>query len=391
MEPPRRHVIVAGGGPAAVETILALQALAGERLEVELLAPNAELTLVPYEVMAPFREGHERRYSLSRISADAGAGLVGDAIAGVDPDRHVVLTTSGAERSYDALVIAVGARRVDTVAGAHPFRGARDAGRLKALLADSESGRHVRVAFVVPAGMTWPLPLYELALHTAAWLAERDIGSVPLTLVSPERDPLGVFGQAASDEVASLLDEHGVRFVSAHPVRLHESRLLLMGGEELEVDIAFAVPRMEGPRIPGLPCDEDGFLPVDEFGRVRGADDVFAAGDVTDFPIKQGGLAAQQADVIAARIAADAGAEVEPVPFSPVLRARLFAGRDERYLHHALDDELEQASTASTYALWSPPYKLAGQFIAPYLTQLDKEREGESARARAPVADAEGS
>ncbi len=391
MEKPRRHVIVAGGGPAAVEAILALQALAGERLEVELLAPNAELTLAPYEVMAPFREGHERRYALSRISADAGAELVGDAIAGVDPQRHVVITSSGAERSYDALVIAVGARRIDTVAGAHPFRGARDAGRLKALLADTDSGRHVRVAFVVPAGMTWPLPLYELALHTAAWLAERDIGSVPLTLVSPERDPLGVFGQTASDEVASLLDEHGVRFVSAHPVRLHESRLLLMGGEELDVDIAFAVPRMEGPRIPGLPCDDDGFLPVDEFGRVRGADDVFAAGDVTDFPIKQGGLAAQQADVIAARIAADAGAEVEPVPFSPVLRARLFAGRDERYLHHALDDELEQASTASTYALWSPPYKLAGQFIAPYLTQLDTEREGESRRASAPVADAEGS
>jgi sulfide:quinone oxidoreductase len=389
MEKPRRHVIVAGGGPAAVETILALQALAGERLEVELLAPNAELTLVPYEVMAPFREGHERRYPLSRISADAGAALLGEAIAGVDPERHVVITSSGAERSYDALVIGVGARRIDTVAGAHPFRGARDAGRLKALLADTDSGRHVRVAFVVPAGMTWPLPLYELALHTAAWLAERDIGSVPLTLVSPERDPLGVFGHTASDEVASLLDAHGVRFVSAHPVRLHEGRLLLMGGEELDVDIAFAVPRMEGPRIPGLPCDEDGFLPVDEFGRVRGADDVFAAGDVTDFPVKQGGLAAQQADVIAARIAADAGAEVEPAPFSPVLRARLFAGRDERYLHHALDDELEQASTASTYALWSPPYKLAGQFIAPYLTQLDEERK--SGRASAPVADAEGS
>ncbi|HEY5188578.1 MAG TPA: FAD-dependent oxidoreductase [Solirubrobacteraceae bacterium] len=391
MEQPRRHVIVAGGGPAAVETILALQALSGQRLEVELLAPNAELALAPYEVMAPFREGHERRYPLTRIASDAGAGLVADSISGVDPERHVVITRSGAERSYDTLVVAVGARRVDTVAGAHPFRGARDAGRLKTLLAESDSGRHVRVAFVVPAGVTWPLPLYELALHTAAWLAERGIGPVPLTFVSPESDPLAVFGRSVSEEVASLLEQHGVTFLRAHPVRLHERRLLLMGGDELEVDVAFAVPRLEGPRIAGLPCDEDGFLPIDEFGRVRGAADVFAAGDAADFPVKQGGLAAQQADVIAQRISADAGADVESSPFSPVLRARLFAGREQRYLHRELEDEREHASIASADALWSPPYKLAGQYIAPYLTRLDEERAGDPGPSGdAPVSSGQG-
>ena len=49
--------------------------------------------------------------------------------------------------------------------------------------------------------------------------------------------------------------------------------------------------------------------------------DIFAAGDATDQPVKQGGLATQQADAAAELIAAEAGARVTPQPFRRVLRA----------------------------------------------------------------------
>ena len=67
----------------------------------------------------------------------------------------------------------------------------------------------------------------------------------------------------------------------------------------------------------GLPGDERGFVPVDEHGRVPGLDGVWAAGDCVAYPIKQGGIAAQQADAAADSIAARAGAPVDPQPFRP--------------------------------------------------------------------------
>jgi sulfide:quinone oxidoreductase len=48
---------------------------------------------------------------------------------------------------------------------------------------------------------------------------------------------------------------------------------------------------------------------------------VYAIGDMTNRPLKQGGLAAQQADVAAAAIGAAAGLTASSEPYRPVLRA----------------------------------------------------------------------
>ena len=61
---------------------------------------------------------------------------------------------------------------------------------------------------------------------------------------------------------------------------------------------------------------------------------MYAAGDAVDFPVKQGGLAAQQADTVAEHVAASYGASVEPSPFRPALRGMLFTGGEP--LYHAL-------------------------------------------------------
>ena len=73
--------------------------------------------------------------------------------------------------------------------------------------------------------------------------------------------------------------------------------------------------------------------------RSAGCEAVYAAGDATDFPIKQGGLATQQADAVASAIAARPGAPVTPQPFEPVLRGMLLTEdhpiwlRDEAAAH----------------------------------------------------------
>jgi sulfide:quinone oxidoreductase len=368
---PAQRVLVAGGGPAAVESLLALRELAGDRAELELISPQPDLVVRAYETLAPFHEGRAHRYRLERIAADLGVALTRDAVAAVDPERRVVTLQSGEERSYDALIVAVGARAAGTLPGAVAFRGAEDAAQLQALLLESRSGRHRSVAFVVPGGYTWPLPLYELALHTSVWLSERGVARVPLTLVSPEPAPLASFGRRASAEVASLLHSQGVNFVTAQAVRHTAGKLLLAGGSELDVDLAIAMVRLAGPRIDGLPSDDEGFMPVDETGRVVGVDRVFAAGDATTFPVKQGGLATQQADAIAELIATELGADLEAGESQPVLRAVLYGGREKRYLRAQLGDQLETSSEASSSPLWPESSKLLGRYLAPYLDSLD--------------------
>jgi sulfide:quinone oxidoreductase len=126
--------------------------------------------------------------------------------------------------------------------------------------------------------------------------------------------------------------------------------------------------------LPGLPHDEAGFVPVDEHGSVLGCQDVFAAGDVTAFPLKHGGLAAQQADAVAEVIAARLGTVGMPEPFRPVLRGLLLTGDTPLYLRAELGERGQRAhrllpapGSASSGALWWPPGKIAGRYLTPFL------------------------
>jgi hypothetical protein len=101
---------------------------------------------------------------------------------------------------------------------------------------------------------------------------------------------------------------------------------------------------------------------------VDGLRGVYAAGDTTSFPIKQGGLAAQQADSAASAIAAAAGAPVDPQPFRPILRGALVTGHAPRFLRAQPDLGLgPDSSVAARSVLWWPPAKVAGRLLAPYL------------------------
>jgi sulfide:quinone oxidoreductase len=140
------------------------------------------------------------------------------------------------------------------------------------------------------------------------------------------------------------------------------------GSRGMRVDRVVTEPRLIGPRPRGVPCGEHGFIDTDAHGRVAGLDGVFAAGDATAFPIKQGGLAAQQADAVAEAIAASVGAEVEPQPFRPILRGILLTGGPARYLRADISGGAGDDSTISGDALWWPPDKVSGRYLAPYLS-----------------------
>jgi sulfide:quinone oxidoreductase len=361
-------VLIAGGGVAALEAALALRALGEGGIRVELLAPEPQFWYRPLAVAEPFALGEVRHFDLAELAAEAGATLSYGRLVSVDAARHIAYTASGGAVSYSMLLIACGAAPRPAVDGALTFRGPADTERIEHLLAEIEAGEVRRVAFAVPAGAVWSLPVYELVLLTAGWLAARGMDHVKLALVTPEVEPLHLFGDEPSAAVRALLEEREIAVhTQSYPAEAREGELLLVGGDVLPADRVVALPRLQGQRIGGVAQTFEGFIPVDPHGRVIGTSDVYAAGDITTFTVKQGGLAAQQAEAAAESIAAASGVGIEPRPFRPVLRGLLLTGDGPQYLHGELTGG---AGIASAEPLWWPPAKIVGRYLAPFLAQM---------------------
>jgi sulfide:quinone oxidoreductase len=365
----KKHVVIAGGGVAALEAMVALRQTAGEAVDVELLSPDRDFYYRPLSVGEPFGVGDVLRFDLPSLARGCGAAHRLGSLTSVDASGRQVRTSHNAVLDYDLLLIAIGARPREAVPGALTFRGAVDVPLMRGLLDDIDRGLVERVAFALPGGATWPLPLYELALLTAHHVRVGGGNDLEMTVVTPEERPLGLLGQEASEAVAGQLAEYGIRFVArTYPASYAEGELRIVPGPSLRVDAAVTLPRLRGVPLAGVPQDDDYFIPVDAVCRVQGLQDLYAAGDITTFPVKQGGLAAQEADVAAAQIAALAGAEVDPETFEPVLRGLLLSG-SPLFLRAEVSGGRGPASVADPEPLWWPAAKIASRYLSPYLAE----------------------
>ncbi len=387
---PRPRVLIAGGGVAGLETLLALRAIAADLLDITILAPELKFVNVSMFAEPPSERQRADDLSLQDTAAELGAHWHRGAVERVEPERHIVVTADGDELTYDRLVLALGAHpeREWGPEQALTYHGGLDGPNYRMLLDKLRGGEVNKLAFVKPAGASWPLPLYDLALMTASECAAQHRSEVELSLITPEEEPLGVFGKTASAAVRQLLDHHRVALhTSSYGEPGSDGWLEISpGGRGMRVDRIVTEPRLVGPRLGGIPCDHDGFIQTDAHGRITGLDDVFAAGDATAFPIKQGGLAAQQADAAAEALAASVGADNAPAPFRPILRGLLLTGGQPRYLRADISGGAGDDSVISEEALWWPPDKVSGRYLAPYLCSqagdtLDPTPQGEHAIA----------
>lgn len=364
------EVLIAGGGVAALEALLALRDLAGERVRLTLLAPNSEFVYRPMTVREPFSYGVAQRFPLERILADAGAERIDGVLASVDVAARTVRTDSGVEHGYDRLIVALGATIQARYEHAVTVDDRRIDGLLHGLIQDVEDGYVKRLAIVLPSRMPWQLPAYELALMTATRAEDANI-ELAITVLTPEDAPLALFGDGASRSVQALLDEHGIDVITSAHCEVPRSGQIEVnpGGSTLTVDRVIALPELIGPGLEGLPQADHGFIPVDEHCRIRGLAREYAAGDVIDFAVKHGGLASQEADTAARAIAAELGAPVAASPFEPVVHGILLTGEKPLYLSAALTDGHSFSSSISEEPDWRPTQKITARYLAPYLEQ----------------------
>lgn len=375
----RPRILIAGGSFAAVEAVLALRALAGDEVALAILAPEPVFHYRPAATREPFDPAPAPRYDLRAIAGEMRADFHQGRLEAVASTHHSVRTAAGARLFYDKLILAIGARAVVGVPGAVAFRDQRDSALIRRLIGKIETGAVGRIAFALPAGSVWPLPLYELALLFARYGREHGLAAESI-LVTPEREPLELFGPEVSPVIHGLLEDCGVRFVGgAVPASVRrDGSLALVGGEMIPADRVVALPALRGRRVSGVPAGRLGFVPVDRSGRVEGLEDVYAAGDVTAFPVKQGGLAAQQADLVAQAIASELGLPSKTPRPGRVLQARLLGGERPVFMRAELDWTGKPTDITRVHVddtLQAPTAKVLGRYLAPYL------------EAREPLAD----
>jgi sulfide:quinone oxidoreductase len=384
--PRAARVLIVGGGVGALEAAIALRDLAGDRATVEICAGRGEFLYRPFAVGEPYGASRVLRYNLERLAEHCDAQFRLENVASVDPALSCARTHDGAEIPYDHLIVACGARLLWSVPGATTFWGVADEGEVQEIVNRLREGRLRRLVFTMPGGLGWALPAYELALLAASELKRAGISGTRLTIATPEDGPLQIFGRRASEQVAELLADNGIEVLcGTHPVKYERGMLSVAPGEDLETDAVISLPRLEGRRIEGLPYDPSGFIPVDDHARVPGFTHTYAVGDVTNFPVKQGGIATQQADVAAEAIAAELGCDVEAKPLDPVLRGILWTGAKPRYLFGWLGGGHGETSIASDRPPWpiDNPSKLIGRYLTPFLAELAASQNGNGGRSHA--------
>ena len=185
---------------------------------------------------------------------------------------------------------------------------------------------------------------------------------VVVTIVTPERRALSLFGDEASEAVGEELRSAGVELKTGAVARRDGSELVLEpAGERLRSQRIYAVPRLIGPALEGLPHDAEGFIVVGDDTRVDGCEHTWAAGDAVVSPLKFGGLATHQARRAAAGIARAAGVADVADPGEPVIHGRLLTGRGTRRLRGRGD--------AEGAPLWWPQGKIAGEYLPRWLSE----------------------
>jgi sulfide:quinone oxidoreductase len=362
------RVVVAGGGVAGLEALVALRALAGDRVEPVLVAPDEAFAVRALGVFEPFGLGRPHEEPLAELTADLRVAWRRDAVARVHRQRRAVTLRSGATLPYDVLMLAVGALAYPAFDHGVCFDRARGADRFDDLVADAQSGLARHIAVVVPRGAGRPLPGYELGLLLAGFGRAK---ALRVTVATSEAAPLAAFGPAAGALVRTELAAAGADLIcGVDPTVPSDTVVELGNGRRLAADRVVHVPLLAGPGVAGVPHNSAGFIAVDDDLHVVGDPDVYAVGDGTTSPIKHGGLAADQAAAAAERIAWRAGTDHRPRPYAPALRALLRTENGPRYLRAEPPGGAGDC-VISDKPLWWPPSKVASRWLTPWLASRD--------------------
>ncbi|MBJ7353261.1 MAG: FAD-dependent oxidoreductase [Thermoleophilaceae bacterium] len=345
MSESRPEILIAGSGPGALEATLGLSRSPHLDAAIALISPQIEFQYRPNMVMEPFGVQTTARYAVADVIRNPNVTQWKGTIERVDAAAGKAWSPEGDEFNFDALVVATGTETHAVVpAPVVTFGTPGSLDRLKEIVQEIDDGSVRNVLFSAPPGPTWHLPLYEFALMCADRAERQSAQQIAIAIATPESDPLDVFGAENSLAVARMCAELGVAVHTNTTLESYDGTTAhLSDRSSYPVDRVFAMPRLTGRAPEGLPTNDAGFVHVDDNQLVIGTSNVYAVGDVTDFRIKQGGLASEQADSAISAIENRLGDREDTSPFSREIEAMLLTADRRLAMRALIGDDASQS------------------------------------------------
>jgi sulfide:quinone oxidoreductase len=318
---PRHRIVVLGGGSGGLVAATQLARTLGEGHEVTLVDRRSDHIFMPafLFLMVGQRRPQDITRKLKRLERH-NVRVVQAEIEGIDPQRQEVILESG-PLPYDHLIVSLGMRTVPELlpgfseAAQHSWE--LDAAvNLQRTLRSFEKGR---ILVGVPSGpYRCPPAPYEAQWMLDSYFKERGLrDKIEIEFFTTSPEPAGeertpAVWMDAQSRKRGVRQHYSFTAQSINPERRTVKGLY---GVELPYDLLFMVPPHEPARAlvdSGLAETRNG-IRVDYDTMATRWDNVYAIGDCADMPVsKSGGVAHQQADLVAHNLAVQLTGEGTP-------------------------------------------------------------------------------
>jgi sulfide:quinone oxidoreductase len=319
----RKQIVVLGGGSGGVAAATKLARELGSKHDVLLVDRRPDHVFMPafLFMMVGQREPAQITRKLRRLEK-RGVKVIQDEIAGIDPARQEV-ALSGGKIHYDYLIVSLGMETAPDMIpgyaeGAHHAWEMDAAMKTRRALESFDGGR---IVVGVPLGpYRCPPAPYEAQWLLDSYFKQRGIRDrVTIQYFTRDPEPSG----EAHDPVVWMDAQSKARGIKQHYEFIVQSidpeKKTVNGlyGYRLSYDLLFMIPPHRPARVltdSGLADAETG-VRVDYDTLATKWDNVYAIGDCADMPAsKAGGVAHQEADVVAHNLAVEITGRGEPVP-----------------------------------------------------------------------------
>lgn len=303
MESTVKRIVVIGGGFAGINLVKRLAK--DKRFQVTLVDKNNYHSFTPllYQVGMAFIEPSNISYPFRRLFQEKeNLRFFMGTLLRVSPESNIVETDNGI-LEYDYLVIAIGTETnyfgmENVKRKSWPLKSISDATNLRNhLLLNMESVSrtedpqkraecsNIVIAGGGPTGVEVAGMLAEMARH----IAPREYPEItnvtnPIYLVEAAPVLLGPMSEKSQREATRVLRNLGVQVKLNVAVKDYvKGKVLLSNGEAIPTNALIWTSGVIGKEVPGLPPDVIGRarrIMVDEFNRVKNAENIFAIGDI---------------------------------------------------------------------------------------------------------------
>lgn len=337
----------------------------GDTHQITLVAPDKTFTFYPALVRLAFGQLEEEdvTFDLSKKLGKIGVKFIEGEVLQLKPEAKSVQITGNefsGDLSYDFLVIAMG-RRLAT----EKLYGFFDhAQHLLGIEAAIEFGKTIdqftrgKIVVGLSPDAFLPVPVCETAFLLAnRFFPDSPTRPVSITVVFPEtvKDAFG--GADIHKELKSAFSNHQIDLIENFPInKIVGKKIISSNGREIPYDLLMLIPPFRGrARLSdnGI-TDDQNFVEVDEFMRVKGLKNTYAVGDIVSFPgPKLAQIAVRQADVAAVNIMREVeDRKPEAVYYHEIASIIDQGGPDSIYLHYGVwDDSLYRLKRGTIWGM----------------------------------------